>query len=297
MMPSYTHTLINPQNGELAFKVVGLDNYSFPDTLQRLSYYTVVLISEGQGKLQSGFSEHEFSDNTLLCFAPYQPFLLDTGSSKGYVINFHPDFFCIHKHHKEVACNGVLFNNIYQPPFHELGARTTQKLLKIIGNMQEELRQEGLAQHELMVSFLKIFLITASRSRAGMVDAATTEEELSRREGHGEPFVLQKLKDAIEEHYRQKHSAGEYAQMLNISPKALARMTKAHFSRTLTDMIAERIVIEAKRELYLTAKPVKAIAYELGFGDEYHFSRFFKNKAAVSPQVYRNKVGFARGEI
>ena len=62
------------------------------------------------------------------------------------------------------------------------------------------------------------------------------------------------------------------------------------------DLIAERIVIEAKSELYLTNKPVKTIAYELGYDDEYYFSRFFKNNANVSPQTYRDTVGFAKGE-
>ncbi|MGB3079685.1 MAG: helix-turn-helix domain-containing protein, partial [Saprospiraceae bacterium] len=45
------------------------------------------------------------------------------------------------------------------------------------------------------------------------------------------------------------------------------------------------MVIEAKRELYLTNKTVKKIAYELGYDDEYYFSRFFKTNADVSPQL------------
>ena len=68
--------------------------------------------------------------------------------------------------------------------------------------------------------------------------------------------------------------------------------TKAHFNKTLTDLIAERIIIEAKRELYLTNKSIKEIAYELGYNDEYYFSRFFKKNADVSPQLYRETVGF-----
>ncbi len=60
-------------------------------------------------------------------------------------------------------------------------------------------------------------------------------------------------------------------------------------------MIAERIVIEAKRELYLTNKPVKEIAFELGYNDEYYFSRFFKTNADVSPQLFRETVGFGKG--
>jgi len=115
--------------------------------------------------------------------------------------------------------------------------------------------------------------------------------------GLKEPFVLQNLKNAIEEHYKTKHSAGDYATMLNISPKALAKISKTHFNKTLTALISERIVIEAKRELYLTSKPVKTIAWELGFDDEYYFSRFFKTNANVSPQLYRNTVGFAKAEV
>lgn len=47
-------------------------------------------------------------------------------------------------------------------------------------------------------------------------------------------------------------------------------------------------------ELYLTNKAVKEIAYELGYDDEYYFSRFFKNNVDISPQVYRDTVGFGR---
>lgn len=113
--------------------------------------------------------------------------------------------------------------------------------------------------------------------------------------GAKEPFILQNLKEAIEANYRTKHSASDYAAMLNISAKALAKITKNYFSKTLSGLIAERIIIEAKRELYLTSKPVKLIAYELGYEDEFYFSRFFKTNADVSPQMYRETVGHGRG--
>ena len=107
---------------------------------------------------------------------------------------------------------------------------------------------------------------------------------------------MQQLKEAIETHYREKHAPNEYASLLNITPKALGKITKTFFNKTIGHLISERIIIEAKRELYLTSKPVKAIAWELGFEDEFYFSRFFKTNADVSPQLYRDTVGFARAE-
>ncbi|MDI1307789.1 MAG: helix-turn-helix domain-containing protein, partial [bacterium] len=152
-----------------------------------------------------------------------------------------------------------------------------------------EMQNPALAQYELLISYLKIFLITASRLK----DQLQIQESKTVLDAK-EPFILQNLKNYIELHFKTKHSASDYANLLNLTPKALAKITKTYFNKTLTNLIAERIIIEAKRELYLTNKAVKEIAYELGYEDEHYFSRFFKNNADVSPQMYRDTVGFAR---
>ncbi|ELR71275.1 Transcriptional regulator, AraC family [Fulvivirga imtechensis AK7] len=284
------HTLINPQSGHLAFKIFTFEGDSQYDHIQRLNYFSMIIITRGSAKLKADFTDYSVNAPALLSFSPYQPFMLTQEEPlTGITINFHPDFFCIHKHHKEVSCSGVLFNNIYDPPFIQLAVGEQQNLLSLVEQMCIEMQQAALAQYELLVSYLKIFLITASRLKVLQHPEAQTAIEGT------EPFILQNLKDAIEEHYRTKHSASDYANLLNISANALAKITKSYFNKTLTALIAERIVIEAKRELYLTSKAVKQIAYELGFNDEYYFSRFFKNNANVSPQVYRETVGFAKG--
>lgn len=290
MMQKSNHTLVNPQTGNLAFKLYTVEGENPFDHIQRLSYYSLIWIQKGKGYLKADFSEYPFSPNTLMAFSPYQPFMLTTEEDvKATIMHFHPDFFCIHKHHKEVACHGVLFNNIYEPPFVQLDQATATSLQTQIGQMTKELQNSELAQYELLVSHLKIVLITASRLKAQEYSVASKLMEENK-----EPFVLQNLKNSIEEHYKTKHAASDYADLLAISPKSLAKITKRHFNKTLTNLISERIIIEAKRELYLTKKTVKEIAYELGYPDEYYFSRFFKKNADVSPQLYRETVGFDR---
>lgn len=291
MTDKSTFTLINPQNGNLAFKLSSFEDNSSFDHIQRLNYYTLIWVQKGSGKVKVDFSEYDFTENQLLAFAPYQPFMLASSDAiEGIAIHFHPDFFCIVKHHDEVACNGVLFDNIYEPPYVMIDevAKTTFKM--VIEQMKVEMHNPALAQYELLVSYLKIFLITASRLKKEQ-----QPKESSGVEENSAPFILQNLKNYIELHFKTKHSASDYADLLNISPKALAKITKNYFNKTLTNLIAERIIIEAKRELYLTNKAVKEIAYELGYDDEHYFSRFFKNNAEVSPQMYRDTVGFARG--
>lgn len=283
-------TLTNPQNGHLAFKVFPFDNAACFDHIQRNNYYSLIWVTEGAGSLKADFSNFEIAKDHLYSFAPYQPFMFAASALKGVAIHFHPDFFCIHAHQAEVACNGILFNNIYHPPFIEVNAAATATFNMVIDQLKVEMQNQALAQYDLLISYLKIFLITATRLKAEQ--EPSPQAEVSKLK---EPFILQNLKEAIEKDFKTKHSASDYADALNISSKALAKITKTHFNKTLTDLIAERIIIEAKPELYLTKKPVKEIAFELGYNDEHYFSRFFKNNADVSPQMYRDTVGFGKG--
>lgn len=281
-------TLVNPQSKALAFKIFAFEDDSYFTQQKNYNYYSMVLVTRGKGRLTADFSEYEFKENSLMSFSIYQPFSIKAeGEFKGLLINFHPDFFCIHKHQKEVACNGVLFNNIYESPQLQLTESEMGMLTGLVNQLKAEMQNTAVAQYELMIAYLKIFLINASRIKIDtqLLKASGLEKE---------PFILKTLKDAIEEHYKSKHSPSDYADLLNISAKALNRISKTHFNKTLSNLIAERIIIEAKRELYLSAKPVKMIAFELGFNDEFYFSRFFKNNADVSPQIYRDTVGFAR---
>ncbi len=290
-MATEVHTLVNPLNGHLAFKLFMFEDNCTFDHIQRNNYYSVIWITEGQGKVKSDFSEYDFEAGQMYSFTPYQPFMFATDTKlKGVAIQFHPDFYCIHMHQKEVACNGILFNNVYEVPYINVDLTSTNTFNLIIQQIKSEMQNIALAQYEILVSYLKIFLITAARIKTEQQPTVTTIiSDLK------EPFILQNLKEAIEKDFKIKHAPSDYAEVLNISAKALAKITKTHFNKTLTELISERIIIEAKRELYLTNKAIKEIAYELGYDDEHYFSRFFKTNTDVSPQMFRETVGFGKG--
>jgi AraC-like DNA-binding protein len=292
MLNQTSFTMVNPQNGHQAFKLCSFSDNSFFNQIQRNNFFTLIWVTKGSGKVKADVSEYDFEENSLFSFAPYQPYMLSSdGPMEGIAIYFHFDFFCIHKHHKDLELNGVLYNNVFLPPFIKVDEKAAATFAMVCDQIKTEMQNPALAQYELLVTYLKIFLITATRLKVEQQAVKFTMTN-----DNNEPFILQKLKDAIETNFRTKHSASDYADLLYISPKALAKMAKSHFNKTISSLINERIIIEAKRELYLTNKTVKEIAYELGYEDEYYFSRFFKTNAEVSPQNYRATVGFGKGE-
>ncbi|RMZ59665.1 AraC family transcriptional regulator [Chryseobacterium nematophagum] len=291
MLSQSVYTLLNQQNGNLAFKLFEFDNNSYFDHIQRNNYFTLILITSGEGVATVDLCDYSFKENTLFAFYPYQPFMLQSVKpTMGISIQFHHDFFCIYRHHQEIAANGILFNNAYQQPFINLNEFSKNSVLNLINGIANELKTDALRKDEVLVSYLKILLVTATRIKIEQQSIQDSETTNSKQQ-----FIIQNLKNAIEDNFRTKHSASDYADLLNQTSASLARITKNYFNKTLSDLITERIIIEAKRELYLTDKTIKEIAYELGYEDEYYFSRLFKNKTDISPQIYRNTIGFNRG--
>lgn len=285
-------TLINQQDGNLAFKIFSFEDNSHFDHLQRNNFYTIVWVKEGNGLLKVDFSEYSFQKGTFFAFSPFQPFMFSTAEDiKGIAIQFHSDFYCIHRNPEETNCDTVLFNNIYQEPFFSVDPAMETKFDFLIEQLKAEFSDDENKSHELLVPNLKVFLGNASRIKA------KSQSKQPKFTDTKTPFVLQNLKSEIETNFKEKHSASDYADLLNISSNALAKIVKAHYNKTLTELITERIIIEAKRELYMTTKPIKEIAWSLGFNDEYYFSRLFKTNTDISPQMYRDTVGFGKAEL
>jgi len=284
-------TLINQQDGNLAFKIFSFDDNSHFDHLQRNNFYTVVWIKQGEGLLKVDFSEYPFQKDTFFAFSPFQPFMFSVDKNiKGIALQFHSDFYCIHRNPDETSCDTVLFNNIYQAPFFSVDEKMEIKFNFLIEQLKSEFSNNESQNYELLIPNLKVFLGNASRIKAKsqIGKPKFTDTKI--------PYILQNLKSEIETNFKEKHSASDYANLLNISSNALAKLVKSHYNKTLTELITERIIIEAKRELYMTNKSIKEIAWLLGYNDEFYFSRLFKVNTDISPQLYRDTVGFGKAE-
>jgi AraC family transcriptional regulator, transcriptional activator of pobA len=83
-------------------------------------------------------------------------------------------------------------------------------------------------------------------------------------------------------------SASDFANQLNIHVNHLNRAIKITTKKTTSQIIAERILQEAKILLKHSEWNVSEIAYSLGFTEVTHFNNFFKKKLQQSPLKFRN---------
>jgi len=281
--------LFDPERGDLPLQLSPLGAETLREP-QRSNCFTVVWVRKGDGVFHPDLASHPFAWPTLLFANPYQTLFLDTDSGlDGIVLRFHANFLCIETHHEEIGCNGVLFNDHYGEPQVRVGKETAVEIETLLGQMEREFQAGGLAHSELLVSLMKILLIKASRLKLDAMETRILSPVIDR------PEVLARLAALIEENHRTLHRPADYAPLLAMTPKALGKLVKKHFGKTLTEMIRERVLKHAKWQLLHTLRPVKEIAAEAGFADELYFSRLFKRTTGFSPSGFREFETAIRG--
>lgn len=279
--PGVALELFDPGSGGQAFQLQDLRS-TRPGTARRVNYFTVFWIRSGAGVFHADSSAHPFTGPALLFANPYQ--ILSLASARpleGARLSFHANFFCIETYHEEVGCNGVLFNDIYGAPVLSLSPDRVAEFEDLIAAMREEAGASDLASSEILLSYLKVFLIKATRLKL-------QQQPCEPLENQPQPEILNRVLELIEIHFREKRRPSEYAALLGISPKALNKIVKAHFGKNLTLLIRERILKHAKWHLLHTRKPVKEVAAETGFADELYFSRLFRRATGMAPTTYRD---------
>jgi AraC family transcriptional activator of pobA len=283
--------LYDPRRGEPAFRVERLEDVRWPEGAQRANYFTVLWLPRG-GTYHAGETTHALSGAALIFFQPYQIFHLErfrAARVEGTVLQFHANFLCIETHHDEIGCNGVLFNEVYGAPHVPVDGELAESITDLLAQMRRELDQGGLAHTELLVSYLKVLLIKATRRKLEL-GAGAEGTPLGRS-----PEVVSRFIELVEQHYQKLHAPADYATMLHLTPKALGRAVKRALGRTPTQIVKERFVKHAQWQLLHTLRPVKEIAAEVGLEDEFYFSRLFKQAIGLSPVKYREFETAIRG--
>lgn len=260
--------------------IVDFDKACLINESGQLNTYTIYWIKEGKADYNIDFKTYAIDKSVIFFLSPGQIFSVDNEKIKtAYKLSFKRDFYCIQTHDKEVSCNGVLFNNLYETPFVSPSEEENKKLQFIIDSLLDELKSENTGQYDLLQAYLKQFIVNSVRIKKEITPLKTDEETVLFKE-----FSL-----LVEQFYKEEHTVTSYANRLGISPKSLTK----HFQRlgfdTPSDIIKNRIILEAKRQLSYTNNSVKEIAFMLGFNDPAYFTRFFKKALAVSPLQYRNK--------
>lgn len=91
----------------------------------------------------------------------------------------------------------------------------------------------------------------------------------------------------VEQHYREHLSVDAFAHRVGLSGVHLNSLCRQLVGQSALQVIHQRLLLEAKRNLIYTAMTVNELSDALGFSDPAYFSRFFRRLAGQSPKAFR----------
>lgn len=261
--------------GEAFFAITRIENGDayFFDGIHRHDFYEVLWFTEVASPQMHyiDFNQYAISPNQVFLLLPDQVHSMEQRDKKGIVMGISRDFF-------EKMIGNELFRLFrYSTNF---SVTIPDEKLPVLTALTELIRVEYASEQRpaILEAYLRSWFLQCIEMQKESADGMPRDAR------------LQMLLELIETHYRRQRKSEFYANELSLSAKRLNELTRDSFGKTISQMINERLILEAKREIGFLRKPIKEISYELGFSEPAYFTRFFGKQTGSAPEDFRKKI-------
>lgn len=248
----------------------------------RHNFYVTVFFTHGSGVHEIDFVSYEVIPGSLFFLNPGQMHYWDLSEDISGFIFFHTQpFYDLHFAKSRIA-NFPFFYSVQNEPVLYLEETDSSYFVSLFEQIYKETRSEYLFKMQKIKVLIDLVYIESTRLYIGKDDF-----DVSKQHSYYKKF--QELEQLVEQHYKEEKSASWFADKLNISPKHLNRIVREMVGKTTTDIILERVFLEAKREFIARKFNFNEISDDLGYDDYAYFSRLFKKKCGETPSEFVNR--------
>lgn len=244
--------------------------------LHRHDFYFVLAVQRGSGIHEIDFVPYPVLDNGVFILRPGQVHKLElTANTTGFLLEFDLSFYQPKNSIAEHRWKKASSKN-----YCEVEAARFQKLHSYLSNIfiEHSLKQEGYI--EAIKANLDLFFLEYIRQSKNPNTIAKSEKGYIQER-------FEELVRLLETNIVSMKNVSDYADLLSLSPYQLNSIVKTSVGKTVSDLINDQIILEAKRHLIATPAQVKEIADRLGYEDPSYFIRFFKKQTGQSPDSFR----------
>lgn len=242
-------------------------------------FYLILLITKGSGKHSIDYKEYNVEPGSIFIVSPGQVHCWDLASdTDGYVMFFKKEYFLIDFNHDKLV-KLPFFKSSYSVPCLKLENHEQVTLSNMFSNINNEYQNHLFNYHEMIRLYLNVLFLELSRI-------------YSKKDEHSiiysyELIQLNRFETLVNKYFKEHKSLVFYADKMNISLKQLSYLCKKVIDKTPSEILLDRIILEAKRLVIHTDISISSIADELNYNDSSYFIRFFKKVCNVTPEQYR----------
>ncbi|WP_204355875.1 helix-turn-helix domain-containing protein [Marinobacter bohaiensis] len=173
-------------------------------------------------------------------------------------------------------------------PLHEEGL--AERIQRLVEEIAEEYRHPAagreMALHGLIQALVTQLMRRKERGGQATEPAPQTGSRSERSEGHVRDFQA-----LIESHFLSQPRVEWFAESLGITAAHLNALCRRETGASALQLLHERVLLEAKRNLTYTNLTISQVSDLLGFSEPAYFTRFFKRLTGMTPKAFRLRHG------
>lgn len=247
----------------------------------RHGYYHLIWMSRACGVHMIDFDRYEVRPNSVFFISPGQVHAWrSTVPPEGYVVNFSPEFFFEMFPRPDALAEFPFFHLANADPVLYLDSQHAAELAPLIEAIEAEFVGAAPWRYDVIRSLFLVFLVRLRRLHRPLKPEHSSPQSY---------LLTKKYKLLIEEKFLELGSVQDYAGLLNVTDRHLNEATKKAVGKTASQLISERILMEAKRLLIQSGMGVSEVAYQLNFDDPAYFCRFFRKGTTLSPGEFKKR--------
>ena len=156
------------------------------------------------------------------------------------------------------------------------------RLRSLIDTLQQEYQGNAPGRAALLEALVTALLVWISRCQQ-QGQAPRNRDERDRQ-------LLGQYLRLVEAHYREHLSVEDFAARLKVPSLQLNQLCRALCGQSALQVVHQRLLLEARRNLVYTRMSIGQLSDSLGFSDPTYFARFFKRLSGQTPNGYRRAV-------
>lgn len=236
--------------------------------------YILNLTVKGQGTIFQGQEAFDVQEGDLVLFPTGVPHFYHRSEQAQEWhhrwIYFRPRAYWNNRLKWEEGINGVFITKGIQIDDQE-------KLNQLFLQIEELSKREEPYNDELSLNLLEQILIRCKMNQPNLIKKRV------------DPRVTEVV-NYMAKHLNEDFTNEQLAELICLSPSRLGHLFRDEMGMTITQWRDDQRISRAKQLLVTSNYSINQISRLIGYSDPLYFSRVFKNKAGLSPKLYREKV-------
>ncbi len=244
-------------------------------------FFLMLVVTKGRGKHIIDFTEYEVTEGSMFILSPGQihQWILSE-DVEGYILFFTKEFF-LHDFDTSRLNRFPFFNSTFSSPFFKLTEKQTTSVLEKYHLMCSEYRSRNTDFQEIIRMYLNAMLMELTRYYP--------EKKKDKYTLPYDIVQLNKFEALVDKYFKLHRPLSCYAERMHISERQLSYLCKKTINKKPSEIMTERVILEAKRLIIHSSLSIAAISEELNYNDSSYFIRLFKKVTKQTPEQFRNE--------